>query len=118
MRGADQRGAGSVRTLLPGVPVRRLGGQARRRCDRDGDIRDGRTGMSEPEGGPILLIGAGRMGYALLRGWLTQGVAKNRVIVQEPAPHPEVAEYLRDAGISSDVPVPPDVIVLAVKPQL
>jgi pyrroline-5-carboxylate reductase len=77
--------------------------------------------MSEPEGGPILLVGAGRMGTALLKGWLTQGLAANRVIVQEPSPLDEVAEFLQDAGIGSsaavDVPHAPDVIVLAVKPQ-
>lgn len=78
--------------------------------------------MSEPEGGPILLVGAGRMGTALLRGWLTQGMAMNRVIVQEPSPQDEVVEFLKDAGIGSasaaDSRVPPDVIVLAVKPQV
>jgi pyrroline-5-carboxylate reductase len=74
--------------------------------------------MSAPEGGPILLVGAGRMGYALLRGWLAQGVAKSRVIVLEPSPQAEVAEFLKDAGIGSEVPAPPDVIVLAVKPQV
>lgn len=78
--------------------------------------------MSEPEGGPILLVGAGRMGSALLRGWLTQGVAMNRVIVQEPSPQDEIVEFLKDAGIGStssvETAVPPDVIVLAVKPQV
>jgi pyrroline-5-carboxylate reductase len=78
--------------------------------------------MSEPEGGPILLVGAGRMGSALLRGWLAQGVAMNRVIVQEPSPQDEVAEFLKDAGIgpasAADTRIPPDVIVLAVKPQV
>jgi pyrroline-5-carboxylate reductase len=73
--------------------------------------------MSAPEGGPILLVGAGRMGYALLRGWLTQGIAKSRVFVHEPSPRPEVAEFLKEAGIGSEVTVSPDVIVLAVKPQ-
>jgi pyrroline-5-carboxylate reductase len=34
--------------------------------------------------GPLLLVGCGKMGTALLRGWIDHGLAKNEVIVVEP----------------------------------
>jgi pyrroline-5-carboxylate reductase len=77
--------------------------------------------MTEADAGPILLVGAGRMGSALLKGWLAQGIAASRVIVREPSPSAEVAELLRTAGIASvsaESGAPPAVMVLAVKPQL
>ena len=77
--------------------------------------------MSEIEPGPIVLIGAGRMGSALLKGWFAHGIGTHRIVVQEPEPNAEVDEFLKaaglDAGEARDEPVPPSVIVLAVKPQ-
>ena len=77
--------------------------------------------MSESGAGPILLVGAGRMGSALLKGWLAQGIAPSRIFVQEPSPAGEVAALIRDAGIGmGDPPIlpgAPAVMVLAVKPQ-
>ena len=35
--------------------------------------------------GPLLLVGSGKMGTALLRGWLDHGLAKNDVLVVDPA---------------------------------
>jgi pyrroline-5-carboxylate reductase len=70
---------------------------------------------------PILLVGAGRMGGALLKGWLAQGVEPGRIFVQEPSAPPDVAEAITGAGIVSGLPPvlpgPPAVIVLAIKPQ-
>ncbi len=77
--------------------------------------------MSEGAAGPIVLVGAGRMGSALLQGWLAQGIVPSRIFVQEPSAGGEVAALIRDAGIGmGDPPVlpgAPAVIVLAVKPQ-
>lgn len=77
--------------------------------------------MTELSAGPILLVGAGRMGGALLKGWLAQGVDPGRVFVQEPSPAPEMAEFLKTSGISTDASrdlrAAPAAIVLAVKPQ-
>ncbi len=73
-------------------------------------------------GGPILLVGAGRMGGALLKGWLAQGIAPERIFVQEPSPPPDVAEIITGAGIVTGLapamPAAPAVILLAVKPQV
>ena len=43
--------------------------------------------MSDMTGvtGPILLVGCGKMGSALLGGWLDQGIAADQVLVVEPA---------------------------------
>ena len=40
--------------------------------------------------GPLLLVGAGKMGGALLEGWLRQGLDPAAVFLQDPAPAPEV----------------------------
>lgn len=78
--------------------------------------------MSAIGAGPILLIGAGRMGGALLKGWIARGVTPDRVFIQEPSLSGELAEYCKAhtiaAGEDVALPSPPEVIVLAVKPQL
>ncbi|MCK8786970.1 pyrroline-5-carboxylate reductase [Roseomonas sp. NAR14] len=72
---------------------------------------------------PILLVGCGRMGGALLSGWLEQGLT--RAVVVEP--HAAAAEALaaQSAGRVRVVPdadsIPagfaPEAVVLAIKPQ-
>lgn len=64
----------------------------------------------------LVLVGCGRMGGALLRGWLAQGLAPASVHVIDPAPPAWVAER----GVQTEGIMPPDpaVLVLAVKPQM
>ncbi len=71
----------------------------------------------------ILLVGCGKMGGALLHGWLDRGVTPNDVHVVEP--HQEFAVPLIERGIAffnelNDVPdgVTPAVVLFAVKPQV
>ena len=72
--------------------------------------------------GPLLLVGAGKMGGALLEGWLRQGLDPSAVFIQDPAPPPEIQalalRYGIAAGDAPDLPAPPSVIVVAVKPQI
>jgi len=72
--------------------------------------------------GPLLLVGAGKMGGALLEGWLRQGLDPTAVFIQDPAPPPEVqalaARHRITASDAPDLPAPPSVIVVAVKPGL
>jgi pyrroline-5-carboxylate reductase len=72
--------------------------------------------------GPLLLVGAGKMGGALLEGWLRQGLDPASVFIQDPAPSTQVvalaAQHGITAGTAPDLPRPPAVIVLAVKPQI
>jgi pyrroline-5-carboxylate reductase len=74
--------------------------------------------------GPLLLAGAGKMGGALLEGWLARGVAPNQILVQDPAPSAHAEALLKRHNIEITYSVagaragPPSVIVLAVKPQI
>ena len=68
--------------------------------------------------GTIALAGAGKMGGAMLTGWLAQGLDAGRVVLFEPAPSAEIAALAargvrlnpKDAGAIST-------LVIAVKPQ-
>lgn len=66
----------------------------------------------------IFLIGAGRMGGALLRGWLAAGFPAASLAVKEPQPSPEMAALLKENGIADQPSSAPSVLVLAVKPQI
>jgi pyrroline-5-carboxylate reductase len=70
--------------------------------------------------GTILLVGAGKMGGALLEGWLALGLDPKAVAVIEPQPAPEmsalVARGLR-LNPAVDAIGAAAAIVLAVKPQ-
>ena len=72
--------------------------------------------------GPLLLVGAGKMGGALLAGWLDQGLAAGSIFVQEPNPPDKIAALIAEHAIATGMPpkLPglPAVIVLAVKPQI
>lgn len=76
-------------------------------------------------GDPVLLLaGCGKMGGALLAGWLARGLPAANVLVVEP--HDETADALRTRhGVTvvadaADIPAGtrPDVVLLAVKPQV
>ena len=70
---------------------------------------------------PLILVGAGKMGGALLSGWLEKGLDPAAVLVIDPAPPTESQSLLAEAGIAtlSDPPgVVAGVLVLAVKPQI
>jgi pyrroline-5-carboxylate reductase len=71
---------------------------------------------------PLLLVGAGNMGGAMLAGWLAQGLSPGQVIVQDPAPPPSMQTLLDQHGIKATAKAvldrPPAVILLAVKPQV
>jgi pyrroline-5-carboxylate reductase len=72
--------------------------------------------------GPLLLVGAGKMGGALLEGWLRQGLDPAHVFVCDPNPPPDVAALIArhniGTGASANLPAKPSVILLAVKPQV
>jgi len=76
-------------------------------------------------GGKLVLVGAGKMGGAMLEGWLAGGLPASDVIVQDPGPPPEITAILDKHGINrvqslSTVTFeqPPAVILMAVKPQV
>ena len=71
--------------------------------------------------GRLLLVGAGKMGSALLEGWLRLGLDAGKVAVLEPQPSSAIAG-LAGRGLSLNPDLRSlgtvDVIVLAVKPQI
>jgi pyrroline-5-carboxylate reductase len=69
----------------------------------------------------LLLIGAGKMGGAMLDGWLKSGLSAAKVTVVDPHPSQRLSE-LAQSGLSlvatpEDVTAKADTIVLATKPQ-
>jgi pyrroline-5-carboxylate reductase len=70
--------------------------------------------------GTLALAGAGKMGGAMLAGWLAGGLDPKRVVVIEPSPSPEIAA-LAASGIrlnpSAKDTGAVETLVVAVKPQ-
>lgn len=64
----------------------------------------------------LVLLGCGKMGSAMLGGWLAQGIEPGAVHVIDPNP----SDWLRSTGVQVNVGLPPvpAVAVLAVKPQM
>lgn len=68
--------------------------------------------------GDLLLVGCGKMGGAMLEGWLARGLSAADVAVAEPvdALRPRTAG-VRAVASTSEVAKTPEIVVLAVKPQ-
>jgi pyrroline-5-carboxylate reductase len=71
--------------------------------------------------GPLVLVGAGKMGSAMLDGWLALGLPAGRLAVIEPAPSPDTAALAKrgvmlnpKAGTLGRAAA----VILAVKPQV
>jgi pyrroline-5-carboxylate reductase len=70
--------------------------------------------------GHVVLVGAGQMGGALLRGWLSHGLAAGQVTIIDPRP-PANIQAVIDAHRITTNPAKPaiaDVLIVAVKPQI
>ncbi len=73
--------------------------------------------------GPLLCLGAGKMGGALISGLLDRGFSSELILIQDPAPPTETqavidANGIRCAASFEALDVPPAVILAAVKPQV
>lgn len=69
---------------------------------------------------PLLLIGCGKMGGAMLEGWLARGLAPGKTWVVEPAGAPDLAaKGIHVVAELAAVPVDldPAAVIVAVKPQ-
>lgn len=71
----------------------------------------------------LLLVGCGKMGQAMLGGWIQNGIDPSGIVVVDPAS--ENLRFARDLGCrgvvsAGDIPAgfSPDVLILAVKPQV
>ena len=72
--------------------------------------------FSEISARGLVLLGCGKMGGALLAGWLRGGLNPASVFVVDPMP----SEWLRAQGVHINQPLPenPAFVLLAVKPQM
>ncbi|WP_417587911.1 pyrroline-5-carboxylate reductase [Pararhodobacter oceanensis] len=72
--------------------------------------------LSDLNAGGLVLLGCGKMGSALLEGWLKNGVAPASVYVLDPMP----SDWLKSTGvkINQGMPEAPAMALLAVKPQM
>jgi pyrroline-5-carboxylate reductase len=72
--------------------------------------------------GTLVLLGAGKMGGAMLEGWLKAGANPRKIVAIDPAPPPEVRALLEKHGISHNPEVATisdaEVVLVAVKPQI
>lgn len=66
----------------------------------------------------LVLLGCGKMGSAMLAGWLKGGLRRESVHVIDPQPSDWVEGLARDGlHLNGDLPAAPAIAVVAVKPQ-
>ena len=70
--------------------------------------------------GPLLLVGAGKMGGAMMQGWLRLGLDPALIYVVDPQPTPELKAELdkRRIPLNPSAMPAPRFVLLAVKPQI
>lgn len=71
--------------------------------------------------GPVVLIGAGKMGLALARGWIAAGLPANELVLVDPKPSDVAQQFSAQTSVrlvSTARGVLVAVMVLAVKPQV
>ena len=71
---------------------------------------------------PLVLVGAGNMGGAMLNGWLDAGTDPASIVVIDPKPSDAMAARLSSAGVRCESSAPEGmtagILMLAVKPQV
>src|ERR1700677_4109622 len=69
----------------------------------------------------LVLVGAGKMGGAMLRGWLAGGLPGPGVAILEPSPSDEIRALAAEQGLklnpSEETIEAPQALALAIKPQ-
>ncbi len=71
--------------------------------------------------GPVVLVGAGKMGLALARGWVAGGLQPASLVLVDPKPGEATIAFARENDIrllDSPIGILTHVMVLAVKPQV
>src|SRR5258708_5305856 len=121
-----------MRAFLSGLPACAVGWKVGGRRHHRRDDRSRRRGVSKAAtaGGQgaarpiseLILVGCGKMGGAMLEGWLAPGIV-GHAAVAEPGPGAANFAGRPDVALQADVETPaadlkPDVVVFAVKPQM
>src|ERR1700729_1301471 len=68
----------------------------------------------------LLLVGAGKMAGAMAQGWLDAGPRASSLTILEPNPSSKIASLAADRGVALNLRIaasPPQMLVLAIKPQ-
>jgi len=65
----------------------------------------------------LVLLGCGKMGSAMLAGWLDGGLLAASVHVQDPAPS-DWLQGIEGLNLNTDLPEAPALVLVAVKPQI
>jgi pyrroline-5-carboxylate reductase len=71
--------------------------------------------------GPVVLVGAGKMGLALARGWIAGGLPSDQLVFIDPKPLDVTIAFAAEHNIrllDSPIGILTHVMVLAVKPQV
>ena len=64
----------------------------------------------------LVLLGCGKMGSAMLAGWLARGLSRQKVWVIDPNPSNWVME--QGVHVNTSLPPAPVIVLVAVKPQM
>ncbi|MEO1066218.1 MAG: pyrroline-5-carboxylate reductase [Pseudomonadota bacterium] len=71
---------------------------------------------------PVVLVGAGKMGGAMLSGWINAGRPAEGFHIVDPAPSADMQDFAKRHGVvlstAPDGSVKPSVVIIAVKPQM
>ncbi|MBC8037660.1 MAG: pyrroline-5-carboxylate reductase [Rhizobiales bacterium] len=71
--------------------------------------------------GTLVLVGAGKMGGAMLEGWLKSGADPKKIVALDPSPPPEVKTLIEKAAVRWNPAIASitdaEVIIVALKPQ-
>ncbi|NDR58962.1 pyrroline-5-carboxylate reductase [Aliiruegeria sabulilitoris] len=72
--------------------------------------------MAQVHARGLVLLGCGKMGSAMLQGWLADGFPPDAVTVLDPFP----SDWLKAQGVRLNAPLPaaPAIVLVAVKPQM
>jgi pyrroline-5-carboxylate reductase len=72
--------------------------------------------------GSLVLVGAGKMGGAMLEGWLKSGIRPEQVVALDPSPPPEILALIQKHRIRHNPAVATvkdaEVVLIAIKPQV
>jgi pyrroline-5-carboxylate reductase len=72
--------------------------------------------------GTLVLLGAGKMGGAMLEGWLKAGAKPSQIVALDPSPPPEIKTLIERNGVRLNPPHSEigkvEVLLAAVKPQV
>lgn len=71
--------------------------------------------------GTICLVGAGKMGMAIVRGWLAAGIAPEQMMLFHPSPSERTRQTAQEYGLAlatETLASEPRVVIMAVKPQM